>query len=156
MSEALGDSRSTDDSHASKGPSVDSKCVRLNDKCQSRWFQNKVQQPSDPAAARDSPGTGHLKVQLHQPLTTKLPFVQMEEQPVSVDEQLVDGQRSPSVQGQIYTELFIQEEDEDMKDKEERVRELNGRLSPQVVHGDGRFPERTLKRKKFSSRATSK
>ncbi|KAM4750955.1 uncharacterized protein sorbs2a isoform 14-T17 [Anableps anableps] len=107
-------------------------CAKLNGESQSRWVQNEVQQPGHPAAAGDSPGTVHLKLHFHKPLTMKPLSVLMEEQPVSVNEQLVDAQRSPSEQGQIYTELFIEEEDEDMEDKEENLRALNEQLSPQA------------------------
>ncbi|XP_075319363.1 uncharacterized protein LOC142378578 isoform X1 [Odontesthes bonariensis] len=55
-----------------------------------------------------------------------------EEQSISLSEQPVDAQKPLSVEGKGYTELFIEEEDEAVMDKEEDVRVLNERLSPQA------------------------
>ncbi|XP_035993371.1 sorbin and SH3 domain-containing protein 2 isoform X4 [Fundulus heteroclitus] len=126
------DSSSADEADDSKAPSVESLSATLNGESQSRWFQSRVPESSQPAAASDSPGTVHLKVQVHKPLTMKPLFPLKEEQPVWVNEQLVDPERPPSVEGNVYTELFIEEEDEDVKDKEEKLRELNERLHPQA------------------------
>ncbi|XP_017160614.1 sorbin and SH3 domain-containing protein 2 isoform X8 [Poecilia reticulata] len=129
---AAPDEFSADDTDISKEPSVEFICAKLNGESKSRWFQNNIQQPSPPAAAGDSPGTVHLKPQFHEPLSMKPLSVFIEEQPASVNEELVDPHRPPSEQGHTYTELFIEEEDEDMTDKEENIRELNERISPQA------------------------
>ncbi|XP_023190140.1 sorbin and SH3 domain-containing protein 2 isoform X1 [Xiphophorus maculatus] len=129
---AAPDEFSSDDTDISKEPSVEFICAKVNGESQSRWFQNNVQQLSPLAAASDSPGTVHLKLQFHEPLSVKPLSVFIEEQPVSVNEELVEPHRPPSEQEHIYTELFIEEEDEDMTDKEENIRELNGRISPQA------------------------
>ncbi|XP_043969255.1 sorbin and SH3 domain-containing protein 1 isoform X5 [Gambusia affinis] len=129
---AAPDEFSVDDTDISKKPSVEFICAKLNGESQSRWFQNNVKQLSPLAAASDSPGRVHLKLQFHEPLSLKPLSVFIEEQPVSVNEELVDPHRPPSEQGHIYTELFIEEEDEDMTDKEENIRESNGRISPQA------------------------
>ncbi|XP_014865898.1 PREDICTED: sorbin and SH3 domain-containing protein 2 isoform X13 [Poecilia mexicana] len=129
---AVPDEFSADDTDISKKPSVEFICAKLNGESQSRWFQNNVQQPSPPAAAGDSPGTVHLKPQFDEPLSMKPLSVFIEEQPVSVNEELFVPHRPPSEQGHTCTELFIEEEDEDMTDKEENIRELNERISPQA------------------------
>ncbi|XP_014897486.1 sorbin and SH3 domain-containing protein 1 isoform X13 [Poecilia latipinna] len=129
---AAPDELSADDTDISKKPSVEFICAKLNGESQSRWFQNNVQQPSPPAAAGDSPGTVHLKPQFDEPLNMKPLSVFIEEQPVSVNEELFVPHRPPSEQGHTCTELFIEEEDEDMTDKEENIRELNERISPQA------------------------
>ncbi|XP_047222359.1 sorbin and SH3 domain-containing protein 1 isoform X16 [Girardinichthys multiradiatus] len=129
LSVVLDKSSSADDANVTKGPSL---CVKMNGESQSRWFQNKVQQSSQPAETSVPSSTVPLKVQFHKPLAIKPLSILTEEQPVSVNEQLVDTQRPPSVEGKTYTELFIEEEDEDMDDKEENVRMLNERLSPQA------------------------
>ncbi|XP_054912559.1 sorbin and SH3 domain-containing protein 2 isoform X5 [Poeciliopsis prolifica] len=128
---AAPDDFSADDADISKEPSVEFRCAKLNDESQSRWFQNNVQQLSPPAATSDSPGAVHLKLQFPEPLSVKPLSVFIEEQPVSENEELVDPHRPPSEQGHIHTELFI-EEDEDTADKEENIRELNERISPQA------------------------
>ncbi|XP_015246305.1 PREDICTED: sorbin and SH3 domain-containing protein 2 isoform X4 [Cyprinodon variegatus] len=131
LSVVLDDSSSGDDANDSKKTAIDSLCVKLNREAQSRWFQDKVQH-SPLAADIDSFSTAQLKVQVHKTLNMKPLSDLTQEQQVSVNEQRVDSQRPPSVEGKIYTELFIKEEDEDMEDKEEKVRELNERLSQQA------------------------
>lgn len=125
--------------------SVDSPPANLTES-QSRWFQNKDQQPYQPAVkpaaeASESPGSVRLKVQFHKPLTMTPQPVLWGEQPVALNEQAAGAERPPSVEG--YTELFIEEEDgelqdeedEDVQVKEENYRLVNERLSPQVEHG---------------------
>lgn len=130
-----GPSRADDD--ISKVLLLDSPPDKLAES-QSKWYQNKDQQHHQPAVkptvdeVNESPGSIRLKVQFHKPLTVKPQPVLWGEQGLSKD---ADAQSLPSVEGMGYTELFIEEEDEELKDKEKDTRVLNERLSPQVEHG---------------------
>ena len=138
----LDGSGSTDDGDVLRGPSVDSPTAKLMSEYQSGLFQKKDEQshqaaakPPAVAAAGDSPGSCWLEVQFHKPVTMKPLPILWGEQSISLSEQPVDAQKPLSVEGKGYTELFIEEEDEAVMDKEEDVRVLNERLSPQVEHG---------------------
>lgn len=132
----LGGSSRADDGDISKVLSLDSPPDKLAES-QSKWYQNKDQQSHQPAVkpaaeaeVSDSPGNVRLKVQFHKPLTVKPQPDLWGEQSLSKD---ADAQRLPSAEGMGYTELFIEEEDEELKDKEEDTRGLNYRLSPPQV-----------------------
>ncbi|XP_069024137.1 sorbin and SH3 domain-containing protein 2 [Embiotoca jacksoni] len=74
-----------------------------------------------------------LDVQFEKPATMQPRPVLWGEQSKTLNEQQFECQRAPSVKGKGYTELFIEEEeDETRKDKEEDLIVLNERLSPQA------------------------
>ncbi|XP_024859850.1 sorbin and SH3 domain-containing protein 1 isoform X12 [Kryptolebias marmoratus] len=138
LSEVLDGSSRAADGDVSKVLAVDSTPAKVTES-QSRRFQKKDQEshqlavkPAAVVEVRDSPGSVHLKVQFHKPLTMTPQPALWAEQSVSLSEQAADDQRPPSAEGMGYTELFIEEEDEELKDKEENIRVLNERLSPQA------------------------
>ncbi|XP_072240917.1 uncharacterized protein [Leuresthes tenuis] len=139
LSMILDGSGSTDDGDVLRGPSVDSPSAKLMSEYQSGPFQKRDEQshqaaakPPAVAAAGDSPGSSWLEVQFHKPVTMKPLPILWREQSIPLSEQPVDAQKPLSVEGKGYTELFIEEEDEAVMDKEEDVRVLNERLSPQA------------------------
>lgn len=137
LSMILDGSSGTDDGDILRLPPVDSPPAKPTTESQSRWLQLKAKESHQPAVApaSDSTGSARLEVQFHKPVTMEMRSVLLEEQSKTVKEQLFECQTPPSVKLKGYTELFIEEEDEDIKDTEEDVRVLNERLSPQVEHG---------------------
>ncbi|KAF7225396.1 transcript variant X17 [Nothobranchius furzeri] len=130
LSMTVDDSSSAVGGDISKLPSADSPCAELISESQNRWLQKTDQQSHQPEK-KHSPDSVHIQ-QFFRPVTRKpLPAV-LGEESISVKKQAADAQRPPSVEGKALTELFIEEEDEDMKDKQESVRVFNERVSPEV------------------------
>ncbi|KAM9769106.1 sorbin and SH3 domain-containing protein 1 isoform 13-T17 [Menidia menidia] len=133
LSMILDGSSRTDDALVLRGPSLDSPGAKPIDETQSRLFQTHQPAAKPPAvpAAGDSTGSTRLAVQVHKPVTMKPLPILWGEQSLSVNEQPVTAPKPPTVEGKGYTELFIEEEDEAVPDKED-VRVLDERLSPQA------------------------
>lgn len=117
----------------------DSPSATLTSQSESRWFKPKAEKSHQPAendtaagSASESAGGVWLDVQFHKPVTMKPLPVIWERQKTQNDDEPVESQMPPSVKEKGYTELFIEEEEQD---KGADVRVLNERLKPQVEHG---------------------
>ncbi|XP_039671922.1 sorbin and SH3 domain-containing protein 2 isoform X2 [Perca fluviatilis] len=138
LSMVLDGSTSKDDAYFSRLSLVDSPPATLTDESQSR-FTLKVEESHQPAVkpaavtpASDSAGSVRLEVQFHKPMTMEPLPITWGGRSKTLNEQPVEPQRPPSVTGRGYTELFIEEEDEAREDREEDIKGLNERLSPQA------------------------
>ncbi|XP_028446819.1 mucin-2-like isoform X2 [Perca flavescens] len=138
LSMVLDGSTSKDDAYFSRLSLVDSPPATLTDESQSR-FTLKVEESHQPAVkpaavtpASDSAGSVRLEVQFHKPMTMEPLPITWGGHSKTLNEQPVEPQRPPSVTGRGYTELFIEEEDEAREDREEDIKGLNERLSPQA------------------------
>ncbi|XP_078119561.1 sorbin and SH3 domain-containing protein 2 isoform X2 [Sander vitreus] len=141
LSMVLDGSTSKDDAYFSRLSLVDSPPATLTDESQSR-FTLKVEESHQPAVkptavtpASDSAGSARFEVQFHKPMTMEPLPITWGGHSKTLNVQPVEPQRPPSVTGRGYTELFIEEEDEAREDREEDIKGLNERLSPQVEHG---------------------
>lgn len=137
LSMILDGSSSTDDDDVL--PTVYSPPAVPMDKFQSR-FKLKAEESHQPAVklpaiqpASESAGGVQLEVQFHKPVSMEPLSIMWGGPSKTLNEELVEYQRPPSVKGKEFTELFIEEEDEAREDKEEDV--FNERLGPQVEHG---------------------
>lgn len=87
--------------------------------------------PSETSRARASAGGGHSRAHVRanpvSPTGTDPPQTQ--------NEPVVMSQRPPVVKRSSYTELFIEEEEESVREKEEDVLGCRERAPPQVEHG---------------------
>lgn len=120
----------------------DSPSATLTNESKSRWFKSKAEKNNQPAEnataaspASKSAGSVWLDVQLRKPVTMEPLSIIWEGQKTLNDDEPVESQIPPSVQEKGYMELFIEEEDEALEDKEADVRVINERLRPQVEHG---------------------
>lgn len=138
----LDGSSSTDDVDFSRFSPIDSPPATPTDESQSR-FELKADESYHPAgkppavtAASKPAGGVRLEVQVHKPVTMAPLSISWGGLPkTSTDDEPVKSQSPPSVKGKGFTELFIEEEEDVLEEKEEDVRDLNERLSPQVEHG---------------------
>lgn len=136
LSMILDGSSSTDDGASLRLSPVGFPPAELNVEPQSRWLQPKAEENSHPeknhavAPASDITSSMWLEVQFHKPVIME-PILK-EEQSKTVIEEPFEPQQPPSVKGELFTELFIEEEDDTRQDKEEDIKVLNERLSPQV------------------------
>lgn len=93
--------------------------------------------PVAPAVSKATGGAGsvQLEVQFHKPVMME-PLAPTWGAQAKSDAP-VKSQEPPSVKGTVFTELFIEEEDEalDEEEEEEKIRSLSERLSVQVEHG---------------------
>lgn len=93
--------------------------------------------PVAPAVSKATGGAGsvQLEVQFHKPVMMEPLAPTWGDQAKS--DAPVKSQEPPSVKGTVFTELFIEEEDEalDEEEEEEKIRSLSERLSVQVEHG---------------------
>uniref|UniRef100_A0A3Q3IFG1 Sorbin and SH3 domain containing 2a n=1 Tax=Monopterus albus TaxID=43700 RepID=A0A3Q3IFG1_MONAL len=121
---------------------VDSPPATLTSESQSR-FKLKAEESRQPAGkprvvspASKSAGSVRLEAQLHKPVMMEPLSVIWggQSQTLNIEESF-ELQRPPSVKGKGFTELFIEEEDETLEDKEKDVALLKERLSLQVEHG---------------------
>ncbi|XP_023273142.1 sorbin and SH3 domain-containing protein 2 isoform X13 [Seriola lalandi dorsalis] len=118
---------------------IDSPPATPTSESQSR-FKLKDEESRQPAGkpqavtpASESAGSVRLEVLFHKPVMMEPLSVSWGEQPKTLnDDEPVEFQRPPSVKGKGYTELFIEEEDDALEEKEEDVRVFNERLSPQA------------------------
>ncbi|XP_035856859.1 uncharacterized protein sorbs2a isoform X14 [Sander lucioperca] len=138
LSMVLDGSTSKDDAYFSRLSLVDSPPATLTDESQNR-FTLKVEGSHQPAVkpaavtpASDSAGSVRLEGQFHKPMTMEPLPITWGGHSKTLNEQPVEPQRPPSVTGRGYTELFIEEEDEAREDREEDIKGLNERLSPQA------------------------
>ncbi|KAJ4923947.1 hypothetical protein JOQ06_028202, partial [Pogonophryne albipinna] len=76
-------------------------------------------------------GSDRLDEQLHKPLTMESLPMAWGEQSETLIEQRCKSESPPSMTGMGF-ELFIEEEDEDIEDKEEDIKGFNERLGPQA------------------------
>ncbi|KAM7009645.1 uncharacterized protein sorbs2a isoform 11-T12 [Tautogolabrus adspersus] len=132
---------STDHTDTSRLSAVVSPSSSLNSKSQSE-FKLKTEEPDQPAVkppadttATDSAGSIRLEAQFHKPVTMEPLSLSLEHRLKSLNERPGESQTPPSEKGRGFTELFIEEDDETREDKEEDVKDINERLSPQVEHG---------------------
>uniref|UniRef100_A0A3Q3LJL7 Osteoclast-stimulating factor 1 n=1 Tax=Mastacembelus armatus TaxID=205130 RepID=A0A3Q3LJL7_9TELE len=138
----------TGDAEFSRLSMVDSQPVTLTSESQSK-FKVKAE-PHQPAGkppavtpVSESTGSVQVEVQVHKPVMMEPLSVMWEGQSKTLsDDQRIESQRPASVNGKRYTELFIEEEDEALEDKEMDDTVLSGRLNPQrlvqdALHGGG-------------------
>nr|XP_020470004.1 sorbin and SH3 domain-containing protein 2 isoform X2 [Monopterus albus] len=118
---------------------VDSPPATLTSESQSR-FKLKAEESRQPAGkprvvspASKSAGSVRLEAQLHKPVMMEPLSVIWggQSQTLNIEESF-ELQRPPSVKGKGFTELFIEEEDETLEDKEKDVALLKERLSLQA------------------------
>ncbi|XP_047189784.1 sorbin and SH3 domain-containing protein 1 isoform X12 [Scophthalmus maximus] len=139
LSMILDGSSSTDDVDFSRFSPIDSPPATPTDESQSR-FELKADESYHPAgkppavtAASKPAGGVRLEVQVHKPVTMAPLSISWGGLPkTSTDDEPVKSQSPPSVKGKGFTELFIEEEEDVLEEKEEDVRDLNERLSPQA------------------------
>uniref|UniRef100_A0A3Q3LMH8 Osteoclast-stimulating factor 1 n=1 Tax=Mastacembelus armatus TaxID=205130 RepID=A0A3Q3LMH8_9TELE len=128
----------TGDAEFSRLSMVDSQPVTLTSESQSK-FKVKAE-PHQPAGkppavtpVSESTGSVQVEVQVHKPVMMEPLSVMWEGQSKTLsDDQRIESQRPASVNGKRYTELFIEEEDEALEDKEMDDTVLSGRLNPQA------------------------
>ncbi|XP_069386010.1 sorbin and SH3 domain-containing protein 2 isoform X2 [Paralichthys olivaceus] len=138
LSMILDDSTSTDDVGVSRLSPIDSPPATPTNESQNRLKLNAeshhlVGKPPSVTPASKPAGSVRLEVQFLKPVTMEPLSVAWGGQPKSLNEdEPVESQRPLSVKGKGFTELFIEEEDEALEEKEEDVRVLNERLSPQA------------------------
>nr|XP_019962043.1 PREDICTED: sorbin and SH3 domain-containing protein 2 isoform X2 [Paralichthys olivaceus] len=138
LSMILDDSTSTDDVGVSRLSPIDSPPATPTNESQNRLKLNAeshhlVGKPPAVTPASKPAGSVRLEVQFLKPVTMEPLSVAWGGQPKSLNEdEPVESQRPLSVKGKGFTELFIEEEDEALEEKEEDVRVLNERLSPQA------------------------
>ncbi|XP_026215549.1 sorbin and SH3 domain-containing protein 1 isoform X3 [Anabas testudineus] len=113
----------------------DSSTSTLTTESKSRWCKLNTEQSHQPAAtpASESAGSVWLDVQFHKPVTMEPLFITWGGQSKAVnDVEPIESERPPLVKEMGYTELFIEEDDDALEGKEEDVRVINERLSPQA------------------------
>lgn len=120
----------------------DSPSATLTNESKSRWFKSKAEKSDQPeenptaaSPASETAGGVWFDVQFHKPVTMEPLSVIWEGQKTLIDDEPVESQMPPTVKEKEYTELFIEEEDEALEDKEANVRVINERLRPKVEHG---------------------
>ncbi|XP_040003434.1 pollen-specific leucine-rich repeat extensin-like protein 1 isoform X2 [Xiphias gladius] len=139
LSMILNGSTNIDDADFSRLCPVDSSPVTLTNESQSR-FKLKAEESHQPAGkppavtpASKPAGSIRLAVLFHKPVTMKPLSITWGRQPKTLNEdEPVEFQRPPPLKGKNYSELFIEEEDEALEEKEEDIRVLNESLSPQA------------------------
>ncbi|XP_028255968.1 sorbin and SH3 domain-containing protein 1 isoform X3 [Parambassis ranga] len=137
LSMILDGSSSTDDGDSLKLSPVGFPPAELNIEPQSRWLQPKAEENPHPAEkhpavapASDTTSSMWLEVQFYKPVIME-PILREEQSKTAIEEPF-ESQQPPSVKGELFTELFIEEEDDTRQDKEEDIKVLNERLSPQA------------------------
>ena len=113
-------------------PTNESKC---RFKLKSEESHQPAVKPTESSAASDLAGGVRLEMLFHKPVTMEPLSITWEGLSAALSEPPIESQRPPSVKGRGFTELFIEEEEETREDKEEDIKGLNERLSPQVEHG---------------------
>ncbi|XP_041641512.1 sorbin and SH3 domain-containing protein 1 isoform X3 [Cheilinus undulatus] len=88
--------------------------------------------PSADSPSSDIAGNTRLEAHFHKPAMMEPLSLSFESQLKSLSETSVESERPPSVKGKGFTELFIEEEDESIEDKEEDIKDIHERLSPQA------------------------
>ncbi|XP_067353583.1 sorbin and SH3 domain-containing protein 1-like isoform X15 [Channa argus] len=129
---------SKDDAESAGSPLVDSPPATLSNESNS-IFKLKADKSHQSAVkprvitpASESAGGVQLQVQFHKPVTMAPLSVICGGQSKTLNDEAVQSQRPQSVKEKGYTELFIEEEDETLQDKEETFRVIDKRLSPQA------------------------
>lgn len=119
---------------------IDFPLTSLTNETQGR-FQSKAEESDQPevepralSPSSDLIGSDRLDEQLHKPLTMESLPMAWGEQSETLIEQRCESESPPSMTAMGF-ELFIEEEDEDIEDKEEDIKGFNERLGPQVEHG---------------------
>lgn len=142
LSVILDGSSGKDHAESTTSSLVDSSPVTLKSESESRFKLNaeKFHQPSGKpptvTPSCESAGSVLLEVQFHKPVTMEpLSVIWGGQSKLLSGDDPVKSQRPPSVKERGYTELFIEEEDETLEDKEEDVRVMTRGFSPQVEHG---------------------
>ncbi|XP_058497714.1 sorbin and SH3 domain-containing protein 2 isoform X5 [Solea solea] len=133
LSLILDDSAETDDANLSRLSPIDSPPPPLTTESQSRFkLKEDSHQPTGKppvfTPASKPAGSVRVEVQFHKPVAMQPLPVTWGAQPKTLkDDEPFQSQRPPSAKGKTFTELFIEEEDEALEEKEDsRVLESLG------------------------------